>query len=175
MESSATQGNIMGANFVELAAVPKWRVYLAFLCVCATMAFASGQIQSLWRLWRIALDPETTSGVVTHLECPNHGHVDFIFYVESTAFEGLTHFVDEIPCQALHTGQRIAVYYQRAQPTNNYALDESGNGSNGAMSVFYTGVASLGWFVVIGPLFLVLIWRLFMKLAAWKQGLAKRL
>jgi hypothetical protein len=65
--------------------------------------------------------------------------------------------------------------YQRAQPTNNYALDESGDGSNGAMKAFYTGVASLGWFVVIGPLFLALIWSLFMKLAAWKQGLAKRL
>jgi hypothetical protein len=164
MGGSDTERDIMPANFVELAAVPKRRVYLVFLCVSAASMILSGQIQLLWRQWRIGQDPGMTAGVVTHLDCPNHGHVDFIFQVESTSFEGREHFVDETPCPALRAGQRIVVYYQRAQPTNNYALVQSEDGSNGAMRAFYTGAATLGAVVFAGPLFLVLIWTLVMKL-----------
>jgi hypothetical protein len=163
--------NIMSASLVYLAAAPKRQVYLAFLCLLAALTILSGQTQMLWRLWQIAQDPATAAGVVTHLDCANHGHVDFVLRVESASFDGREHFVDGIACPQLRVGQRIAVYYQRAQPANNYALAASEDGGNRAMTAFYTGAAFLGAFVLVGPLFLVMVFSLFTRMALRMQGL----
>jgi hypothetical protein len=52
------------------------------------------------------------------------------------------------------------------QPTNNYALAPSEDSSNSAMTAFYTGAAFLGAYVLIGPLFLTMLWSPIMRMAA---------
>jgi hypothetical protein len=151
---------------IDFAAASKKRVYLAFMCMCVVMTTLSGQPQLLWRLWRIAHDQMTATGVVTRLECLNHGHVDYSFRVESTPIEGRQHFVDGISCKELRTGQRIAVIYERATPENNYALTMLADSGNRAMTAFWTGFAFVSASAFLGPMFLVLVWTVFSKAAA---------
>jgi hypothetical protein len=123
-------------------------------------------ISILWRLWHIAQIPVTATGVVTHLDCSNHGHVDYSFRVDGTPIEGRPHFVDGIACQQLRTGQPIAIYYERAAPENNYALVAGPENGNRAMTAFWTASAILAALAFLGPMFLVLVWTVFSRVAA---------
>jgi hypothetical protein len=160
----------MPVHLADLSTTPKRQVYLAFLCLTAGLAIVSGQVQQLWRLDQIARDPATAAGVVTALDCPNHGDVDYVFRIDGASVAGREHFVDGVACPHLRTGLPIAVYYQRMLPANNYALAAGEDGGNRAMTAFATGAAFLGAFVFIGPLFLVLVWSLFTRVAARLQG-----
>jgi hypothetical protein len=153
----------MCANLVDLASASKRQLYLQFLYLIVALMLVAGLPQRQWRLWRIAQDPATATGVVTRLDCPNHGHVDFVFRLESASFDGREQSVGGIACRQLFTGQRIAVHYQRAQPANNYARVESEDGGNPVMTEFYTGVLFLGMATLVGPLFLVMLF----SLARW--------
>ncbi len=160
----------MGANSGKLAAVPKWQIYLACIGVSGALMIQTGQIKTLWRLLHILQDPGKTAGVVSHLDCPNHGHIDYVFRIEGASFDGREHLIDGISCPELRTGQRVAVYYQRAQPTNNYAFVEGQDDGNSARRAFYTSLAFFGGLAFVGPLLLMPIW----GLAVWMRGLLKQ-
>ena len=120
--------------------------------------------QLLWNLWSIARDPAETSGTVTRLDCRNHGHVEYVMEIGTRTIEGRRHNVAGADCRLVKVGQRIAVSYERGMPENNYAFVSRTDG-NRAKNEFYFGLIMWASFVVIGPLFIVVIWSIFSKVA----------
>jgi hypothetical protein len=55
------------------------RAYLFFFGLIIVLTLLSGMQQLLWRQWRISAAPVSTIGLVTALDCPNHGQVDYSF------------------------------------------------------------------------------------------------
>jgi hypothetical protein len=148
-----------------IPAVSKMRVYLAFVGLCLVLSSIPGgpQIpQLLWNLWSIARDPAETSGTVMRLDCRNHGHVEYVVEIGASTIEGRQQNVAGADCRLLKVGQRIAVSYQRGMPENNYAFSSRADG-NPAEKEFYLGLIMWTSFVVIGPLFVVVLWSIFSK------------
>jgi hypothetical protein len=139
--------------------------YLAFLCVVVLMAgFSAGPL--LWRLWRIGTDPVATPGRVVGIDCPNHGRVDYAFDIDGTSHSGANHLIDGIPCPQFRIGQKVAVYYEKGAPGNNYALYPDGTEGNRVRTALFTGIAFCAGFIALGPPFLAWVWILFSRLAA---------
>jgi hypothetical protein len=161
--------DIMRTASIDWTAFPKRRLYLAFACVLGVLSVASGMPQSLWKLRRIAEAPAATPGVVTYRHCADHGHVDYVFKVEGSPIAGAQHLVDGVACNDLHDGQRVTVYYETTDPTNNYALAAGDENGNRAMKAFWAGVAVVASLVLVGPLFLLLVATIFSRLAALLQ------
>jgi hypothetical protein len=71
-----------------------------------------------------------------------------------------------VACQDLHAGQRITVCYETTDPTNNYAFAAHDEDANRAMKAFWVGLAFVAGFVLVGPLFLLLVVKIFSRIAA---------
>lgn len=156
----------------DVAAVSKRRVYLAFLALALGLSIVPGGPkvpQLLWDLWRVASDPATTTGVVTQLDCGNHGHVDYVVRLGSTPIAGRRHNIADANCKELKMRQRVAIYYERAIPQNNFAALRAGEG-NPAKNEFWRGVGTWATFVLLAPLFLVLVWTVFSRVAMATRG-----
>jgi len=147
------------------SSTPK-RVYLFFFGLIITLTLLSGMQQLLWRQWRIGAASVSTIGLVTALDCPNHGHVDYSFAADRQNYSARQFFVDGIDCRSLKIGQRIAVVYERAAPDNNLALYPIEGEGNRARSAFLTGLAFMSAFILIGPLFLSALWSVVSRLTA---------
>jgi Protein of unknown function (DUF3592) len=138
-------------------------LYFPIFIVVALMTIF-GPAQPLWRLWQISADPVSTQGHIVRLDCHNHGHVEYSFDAEGVSRNGRNPFVDGINCPDAKVGQAVAVYYEKSAPENNYALYPAGTSGNRARTALITGVAFFGAFILIGPLFLAWLWRLFSRL-----------
>ena len=157
---------IMRAARYDWTTLPKRQLYLAFACLSAALSLASGMPQSLWSLRRIAEAPAMTVGVVANLRCRDHGHVDYMFKIEGSPVAGAQSLVDGVACQDLHAGQRITVCYETTDPTNNYAFAARDEDGNRAMKAFWVGLAFVAGFMLVGPLFLLLVVKTFSRIAA---------
>jgi hypothetical protein len=94
------------------------RTHSFFFGLIIVLAVLSGMPQLLWR---ISAAPVSTIGLVSALDCPNHGHVDYSFAVDRHSYGARQFFVDGIDCRSFKIGQRIAIVYERAAPENNFA------------------------------------------------------
>ena len=72
------------------------RTHSFFFGLIIVLAVLSGMPQLLWRLWRISAAPVSTIGLVTALDCPNHGHVDYSFAIDRHSYGARQFFVDGI-------------------------------------------------------------------------------
>jgi hypothetical protein len=129
------------------------RICSFFVGLIMVLAVLSGMLQLLWRQWRISAAPVSTIGLVTALDCPNHGHVDYSFAVDRHSDGARQFFVDGIDCRSLKIGQRIAIVYERAARENNFALYPIEGESNRARSAFLTGLAFISVLIFMLPLF----------------------
>jgi hypothetical protein len=138
--------------------------YLGFFCLIAMLIVASGQAQLFWHLWQISADPVSTTGHVTRLDCSNHGHVDYSFEVDGALHGAGNHFIDGINCREVRIGQPVAIYYAKGAPENNYALYPVEAAGNRTRTAFFTGLAFFGAVLLLGPVFLVWLWNLVLRL-----------
>ena len=134
------------------------RVYILFFCLLVVLMISSGQAQLLWRLWRISAAPAATTGHVTRLDCPNHGHIDYSFTVNGLAYDVRDTFIDGVNCAVLKSGQSIAIYFEKGDPGNSYALYPNDTSGNRARNAFITGLSFFGAVLLLGPLFLGWLW-----------------
>jgi hypothetical protein len=138
-------------------------LYFPIFIIIALMTIL-GPAQPLWRLWQISADPVSTKGRIVHLDCQNHGHVEYSFDADGVSHNGRNHFIDGINCPDAKVGQAIAVYFEKGAPENNYALYPADTSSNQTRTAFITGAALFGAFILLGPLFLAWLWTLFSRL-----------
>jgi hypothetical protein len=146
-----------------LLTLPKTRFYLVFALICATMS--ASMAPGLWRLWRISEAPVAALGFVTGLDCPNHGRVDYTFEVAGATLSGASGYVEGADCRSLRVGQRVNVSYERGAPKNNYAFSFDDQRDSRARSAFFASFGSMAWFVFVGPLVLVFLFRLFLRIS----------
>jgi hypothetical protein len=149
--------------------IPTFRnVYLAlFLAFAFGITISQGPL--LVRLWQISADPVSTIGHVTVLYCPDHGHVDYSFTVDGASYSAGHYLVDGIDCPNLKLGQRIAVYYERGAPENNYGFYPADTTGNRARSAFWIGLIFLSVSVVMGPLFLTWMWTVVSRISETRR------
>lgn len=153
------------------SAASKLRVYLAFVGLCLVLTSMPGGPQIpwlLWDLWSIARNPAEASGSVVRLDCPNHGRVEYAVDNGTTKIKGQQHKVAGADCRSLKVGQPITVVYDRSLPERNYAFASKSDG-NPAEHEFYLGLTMWMSFVLLGPLLLVALWRIFSKVVAVKS------
>lgn len=132
--------------------------YFFFVGLTALMTLFAGEPQLLWRLWRISAAPVSTIGFVAALDCPNHGRVDYSFAVDRNTYRGRQPFVQDSECRALKIGQRIGIDYEREMPENNYAFRATEAEGNRARNAFLTGLVFVSASILLGPLFVAMIW-----------------
>jgi hypothetical protein len=139
--------------------------YLTFLLVAVLgIVFSQGPV--LWALWRISADPVAALGHIVRVYCPDHGHVEYSFEIGGISHTGRNRFIDGINCPDLRVGQPVAVYYENGAPENNYGLYPAEMTGNRARTAFFTGVAFLSAFILLGPFFLAGLWTLASRLTA---------
>lgn len=153
----------MRTSSFDWTMLPGRQLYFAFACILGVLSAASGMLPLVWNLGRIAEAPATAPGVVTYLHCTDHGHVDYVFEVKGSPVAAARPLVDGVACQDLHDGQRITVYYESTDPTNNYAFATGDEDGNRAMKAFWAGAAVVAGLVFVGPLFLLLVVKTFSK------------
>jgi hypothetical protein len=147
------QGNIF--------AQPKRRLYVVFFAVCALMtAFNMGP--DLWRLWRVSQAPSAAVGVITGLDCQNHGRVDYTLAVAGATYPGAAHHVEGAPCQDLRVGERVNVSFELAAPENNFAFTGDDMGGKRAAYEFRKGLVLMTALALLGPLWLMLLAKVFL-------------
>jgi hypothetical protein len=154
----------MGTPQSNILAQPKSRLYVVFLAVCALMT-ASTSGPDMWRLWHVAQAPGATVGVVTGLDCQNHGRVDYTLEVAGVTYPGAAHHVDDAPCQDLRVGERVNVSFELAAPENNFAFAGGSMGGKRAAHEFRKGLIMMIGFVFLGPLWLVLVAKVFLRVS----------
>ena len=132
-------------------------VYLVFFAQCVALLFSSGEPQLLWRLWFISAAPVSTTGVVTVVDCQNH-RVDYAFTVDGFPQNAPRANIGGLGCKDLRVGQRIAVYFERGEPENNYALRLSDTAGHPIRNEFFIGLSVICVFVLLAPLFLSALW-----------------
>jgi hypothetical protein len=137
-------------------------IYVAFF-LAAVVGVGFSQGPRFWRLWRISANPVSTSGRVVHLDCPNHGRIDYSFEINGVAYRASSPFIDGINCSDVKIGQPVAVYYEKGAPQNNYGLYPAATAGNRATSALVTGLAFFGGFILLGPLFLAGVWTAFSR------------
>ena len=134
---------------------PKKELYFIFVIVCAATSVVWAPAQ-LWTLWRIASAPVAASGVVTRLNCADHSRVDYTFQADGATVVSTTRGIDGIDCRDVRVGQSVSVTYARGAPQNSYAVP-AGVGGDSPWRVFGWAVLGLVSFVVLEPLFLVVV------------------
>jgi hypothetical protein len=147
--------------------MPKSKLYVAFACLFLALSTTPGgqQVpQKLLGLWQIAGDEAIATGFITNLDCKNHGHVNYFALVEGKSVGGRWNEAGDISCKELKVGQQIAVYYERAKPTNNFALKSAGDMDRPTKELWQT-LSSWTPFVLIGPLFLTVLASFFLRVS----------
>jgi hypothetical protein len=142
----------------------KTRIYLLFLCIAAGVMTASGVPIQLAHLWRISRAPVAALGTVTGLDCPDHGRVKYTFALNGATIRGASRIVEGAPCRTLRLGDRVNVSYERGDPANNHAFASTDDSESREAREFWTGAIFMGVFVALGPLFLVFVARLLLRL-----------
>ena len=79
-----------------------------------------GAPQQTWRTWRIYKNTGTTIGIITNLDCNNHGKLSYSFDVDGVNYlGGSPNFHGE--CRELKNGQRVLIHFERGAPATNLA------------------------------------------------------
>ncbi len=106
------------------------RVLKAAAIIMAVMSLILvwiGAPQQMWRTWRISLNPATTSGYITKVDCPDHGFLSFSFPIGGVSYVGATPDFHG-RCQDATVGQRVHIYFARSAPAIHYATFDDGRG-----------------------------------------------
>ena len=141
----------------------KTRIDILFLCIAAGVMTFAGAPFHVVKLWRIAQAPVTAIGTVTLLNCHDHGRLEYAFVLDGQTIPGSSRFVEDANCPTLRLGQRVNVSYERGVPTNNHAFASTDNDEGRETRAFWTATIFLSAFVTLGPLFLVFVARLFLR------------
>jgi hypothetical protein len=107
-----------------------------------------GAPQQTWRTWRIYNNTGTTIGLITDLDCNNHGTLSYSFEVDGVRHLGRSpNFHGD--CRELKSGQRVLVHYEEGAPATNLATVDDRRGRDPSTMLRNEILASLVMFVVI--------------------------
>lgn len=130
-----------------------------------------GAPQQTWRTWRIYENTGTTIGVITDLDCNNHGNLTYSFEVDGIGYLGRRpNFHGN--CRELKNGQRVLIHYEKGAPAINLATVDDRRGRDASSMLRNEIIASLVMFIVLFPMLILAAYWLARKLTN-EKGAAK--
>ena len=121
-----------------------------------------GAPQQTWRTWRIYNNTATTVGVITDLDCNNHGHLGYSFEVGGVRYLGRSpNFHGD--CRELKNGQRVLIHYEAGAPATNLATIDDRRGRDASSMLRNEILVSLAIFIVFLPMLILAAWFLARK------------
>ena len=131
------------------------------VAVISLLLIFVGAPQQTWRTWRIYKDTGTTVGVITNLDCNNHGKLSYSFEVDGIHFlGGSPNFHGE--CRKLKNGQRVLIHFEQGAPATNLATIDDRRGRDATSMLRNELLASL--VIVVLPMLILAAYLLGRKL-----------